>query len=235
MSDRRTPHPRTRLRRALLLAGVLPALLVAGYVLKVALMLHDNAAGRDAFVRGDTDGAARAFADTRTLNWFEPWIAPFDEGASWHAEGDYETAVRDYQAALAHVPRREECTVRINLSLAYEAIGDEALQAGAPARAAEAWQAGLDALAAGRCPTDAGRGARQRADAGDVEERLRSKIQQSEQQPQPEPQQKPDEQPKDEPDPKQEQLEKNNRRGLGERRQGQELYQDDDATRPDAW
>lgn len=235
MSAGRPPHPRARLRRVLLLAGLLPALLVAAYAVKVGLMLHDNAAGRDAFVRGDTDGAAAEFAGTRSLNWFEPWIAPFDEGASWHVEGDYAAAVASYLTALEHVPRREECTVRINLALAYEAIGDEAQQSGAASRAAEAWQAGIDALAAGKCPTEAGRGAEQQADAGAVDERLRAKLKQNQQQPQPEPQQQPEDKPKDQPDPKRERLQDNNQRGLGQRHEDQDLYQDDDVTKPDTW
>ncbi|UUW89830.1 hypothetical protein ABFU82_14120 [Nocardioides sp. WV_118_6] len=236
MSAGRPPYPRARLRRVLLLAGLLPALLVAAYAVKVGLMLHDNAAGRDAFVRGDTDGAAAEFAGTRSLNLFEPWIAPFDEGASWHAEGNYPSAVAAYLAALEHVPRREECTVRINLALAYEAIGDEAQQAGATSRAAEAWQAGIDTLAEGKCPTDAGGGEEQQSDAGAVDERLRGKLKQSQQQPQPEQQpQQPDDKPKDQPDPKRDRLEDNNQRGLGQRHEDQDLYQDEDATKPDTW
>lgn len=180
-----TRHP--RLRRTLLLAGVLPAILSLAFGLKVALMLQDNAGGRDAFDRGDYDGAQVAFADTRSLNWLESWIAPFDEGTAHHAAGEYDAAVPDYEAALEHVPHREECTVRINLALAHEAIGDQHAEEMDSEAAIDSWQTGVDVLAEGGCPDESGRGEEQTADAETLDERLRQKLQQ-EQQPQQQPQ-----------------------------------------------
>ncbi|GAA3668810.1 hypothetical protein GCM10022237_30850 [Nocardioides ginsengisoli] len=227
----------SRTRRILLLAGLLPALLVAAYVIKVALMLHDNSVGRERFDLGDDDGAASSFASTRRLNLMESWIAPFDEGATWHSDGKYATAIRLYEEALRSVPKREECTVRINLALAHEAVGDAAAEAGAKESARESWQAGIDALAAGHCPTDAGRGKKQSSDAGAVDQRLRQKLKDNPPPPQ-DPQQPQDpkpQQPDQKPDPKRDRLDENNRRGQGERHDDQDLYQDHDLSKPDVW
>lgn len=238
-------NPRARLRLALMVGGLLPALLVVALAVKVGLMLQHNADGRDAFERGDYDGAAAEFFDTRSLNWFERWIALFDHGTALHAEGSLEEAISAYEAALRVVPRQEECTVRIDLSLAHEAVGDRQQAANDPDGAKEAWQQGIDVLEAGKCPTDAARGKEQREDAGGVEKRLREKMAQSEQQqqqqdPQDQPPQQPppDQQPDQEPDgddPRKERLERNNDRGSQQRGEDQDLLGDDDYTNPETW
>ncbi len=240
----RRPNPRARLRLALLVAGALPALLVLGYLVKVGLMLQHNAAGRDAFERGDHAGAAAEFFETRDLNWFESWIAPFDEGASHHADGSYDDAIAAYEKALESVPEREECTVRINLALAHEGVGDRQQAEQDLDGAIASWQEGIDVLAAGECPTSSGRGQEQTDDAAAVDERLRNKLQQAQDQqqqqdPQQQPQQPPQE-PGDQPgtegeDPRQERLERNNERGRDQRSEEQDLYDDEDYTRPETW
>lgn len=240
----RRPNRRARLRLALLVAGALPALLVLGYLVKVGLMLQHNAAGRDAFERGDDDGAAAEFYETRDLNWFESWIAPFDEGTAHHAEGAYDDAITAYEKALESVPGREECTVRINLALVYEAVGDQQQADQDLDGAIESWQRGIDVLAAGKCPTDSGRGQEQTDDAKAVDERLRDKRQQAQdQQQQQEPGQQPrqpQEQPGEQPDeggedPREERLERNNEQGRDQRSDEQDLYDDEDYTRPETW
>ncbi|GAA4076645.1 hypothetical protein ACFFOS_16630 [Nocardioides kongjuensis] len=233
-------NPRRRLRVVLLLAGLVPVLLVAAYALKVTLMLQANASGRDAFDRGDLDGAAAEFAGTRTLNWFESWVAAFDEGASEHAQGRYAEAITAYRDALEDVPHRDECTVRINLALAHEAVGDAAAESGATEDARSAYQAGIDVLAAGRCPQDSGRGEEQTADAGAVDERLREKLEQNQDQPQQPQDQQPPQQPQQpgdpgESDPRRDRLQEQNDRGADQRHEDQDLYDDEDYTRPDAW
>ncbi|WGX98244.1 hypothetical protein [Nocardioides sp. L-11A] len=234
----RPAHPRRRLRRVLLLAGLLPTLLVAAYALKVGLMLQANASGRDAFDRGDHDAAAADFAGTRRLNWFESWIAAFDAGTADHARERYDDAIAAYGAALEDVPRRDECTVRINLALVHEAVGDAALAAGATEDARASFQEGIDVLAAGHCPTDAGRGEDQSSDAAAVDKRLREKLTQAEPPPE-QPQQQPEEPPPSEDpgesDPRRDRLDEQNDRGLEQRHDDQGLYQDDDYTRPDTW
>lgn len=235
-------NPRARLRRALLVGGLLPALLVLGYVVKVGLMLQHNAAGRDAFELGDYDGSAAEFFETRDLNWFEPWIAPFDEGTGYHGDGLYDRAIDAYEDALEDVPQGDECTVRINLALAHEAVGDQRQTDEDLDGAIESWQAGIDVLAAGACPTDSGRGQEQSDDAAEVDRRLRDKVQQGKQQqdqeapPQQQSQQPEGGQPDDQgEDPREQRLERNNEQGRDRRNDEQRLYDDQDYTRPESW
>lgn len=229
-------NPRARLRLALMVGGLLPALLVGAYVLKVALMLQHDAAGRDAFERGDYDGAAAEFRDNRSSNWFERWVAPFDQAAALHAQGLLDEAITAYGDALRVVPDREECTVRTNLALAHEAVGDQQAESGDPTGATESWERGIEVLEAGECP-------RRSEDAASTQERLEDKIEQSEQQqrqdgqdqpPQQPPEQQPNEQPDGE-DPRKERLERNNDRGADRRGEDQDLFGDEDYTNPETW
>ena len=211
---------RRRLRRILNLAGILPALLVLLFTVKVVLMLSHSGDGHDRYAADDFDAAAAEFTANRRLNLLESWIAPFDEGVARHAEGEYDDAVAAYIDALEDVPAEEECTVRINLALAQEALGDAAIEMPDRAAALEAWQAGVDALAEGGCPEDSGRGADQTADAKAVDERLRQKIE--EQQPeQQQPLRRPHQQPEQSPEQqrKEERLEQRNQRGSTERQE----------------
>lgn len=236
----RPGNPLARRRAVWMVVGALPALIALAVVLRIGLMLHDNAAGRDAFDRGNDTAAIDSFADTRSFNLFQPWIAPFDEGTAHHADGDYAEALRSYGAALEVVPRREECTVRINAALAHEALGDAAAEGGDTAGARTEYQRGIDVLAAGKCPTEAGRGQQQRDDAGSTDQRLRQKLQQQDRQQQPQDgtqQQPPPQQQQPSPgqDPREGQLERNNQRGLDQRRQDQDLFGDRDFSRPNSW
>ncbi len=190
-----------RLRRVLVLAGILPALVALAFAVKVATMLSHDRDGRSGFDDGTFLAAADEFAANGSLNWFEPWITAFDEGAARHAEGDLEDALELYVAALADVPAEEECTVRINEALALESLGDTAAENGDADEATGRWQAGIDTLAEGGCPTDSGRGEDQTADAAAVDQRLRDKLQQQQQQQQ----QEEEEQQNQQQDPQQQQ------------------------------
>lgn len=115
-------------RRKLLALGLLPLLCSGGLALKVGLMEHRVGGGISAVNDGDADRARTAFAANASLNAFEPWIAPYDEGVAAYLQGDPEAAVALFTAALADVPAAEECRVRTNLALATEAVGDEAAE-----------------------------------------------------------------------------------------------------------
>jgi hypothetical protein len=216
---------RRRLRLILLLGGIVPALAVFALLVKVAVMMGHDSTGREEFGDDDFAAAAGEFGANRTLNWFEPWIAPFDEGTAQHAEGDYDAAIARYTEALEDVPAAEECTVRINLALAHEALGDAA-QEGPPPDGEEAvqqWQAGIDALAEGDCPTDAGRGEEQTEQAAAVDERLRKKLeqeQQKQQQKKKQQQQQPGGEKKK--SPQEQDLDERNRQGQDQRKDRQE-------------
>lgn len=211
------------LRRILVTIGILPALVALVVLGKVVVMMSHDDDGRAAFGAADFAPAADHFGANRTWNWFEPWIAPFDRGTARHADGSYDEAIGLYEEALESVPGVEECTVRINLALAHEALGDLAAQDAPPDPdlAAQHWQAGIDALAAGECPQDSGRGEEQTQDAADVDERLRQKLQEQQQQ---QDQDRPGEdqqQPEDQ-DSQQQELEERNDDGREDRRQEEE-------------
>lgn len=192
---------RSRLRRRLLLAGLAPALVGVLFAGKLTLMLEGNQAGRTAYQEQDFEVARDAFAGNDRLNLFEPWVARFNEGDARNRALDLPGAIARFEAALTDVPHEHECTVRINLALTHEAVGDAAAAgtpaggngpavAGDRAAAIESWQAGRDALAAGQCSTDSGGGPEQTTIAKTVDDRLRDKIEQD-----PPPEQPPDEPP----------------------------------------
>ena len=62
------------------------------------------------------------------------------------------------------------------IALAHEARGDAFAESGDDASARAQWQAGRDALAEGRCPTDAGQGREEQDRAGTVDQRLADKL-----------------------------------------------------------
>ena len=235
----RTREQRKQLRLILIVCGFLPTLLVVGFGIKTWSMLHDNGNGRDGFKRGDYDAAASDFRDNRSLNWVETWLAPFNEGASQHAAASYPEAITSYKKALESVPKDEECTVRINLALVHEVLGDESQEKGAPDAAVESWQEGVDVLAEGDCPDESGRGEEQTKDAAEVDKRLREKIEQNKQEQDPDQQPPPPPPPPKDPnepqDPRKERLERNNKQGQSQRREDQEPFEDDNYSAPNAW
>lgn len=144
------------MRTVLLLAGIAPALLAVGLVLKVGVMMTHDDVGRGLFDDGEYTAAAEEFAANRSWNWFEPWVAPFNQGAALHADGDHDAAIAHYRTALDAVPEVDECLVRTNLALAHEALGDIAQQGPPPdiPAAIEDWEAGLQVLVDGECAVE---------------------------------------------------------------------------------
>lgn len=163
------------MRRRLMLAGIVPALLALVFAAVVLRMTQLQSDGDEAFDQARYPEAADTFAAAGGWNPFEDWVSAFDEGAARHADGDLTPAIDLYRLALETVPQAEECTVRINLSLAHEAVGDAAVE-DEPENARDAWEAGLRVLREGGCPTDAGGGEAQTRDAGVVEQRLLDKL-----------------------------------------------------------
>lgn len=133
---------RSRLRTRLLIAGVLPALLAAGFAAKTTHLLHHARQGTSALQAADPDRARDAYAAAGVVNVLEPWIAPYNEGIAAYFQTDGSDgaaeAVTLFEAALALAPSQEQCRVRHNLALAIEAEGD-AEPASDLARAREQW------------------------------------------------------------------------------------------------
>ena len=175
--DDLTTRPARVLRMRRLMLRLLPLalllLLVAG---RVGLLEWHHRDGLEAFDGSDFATAVGEFDANRSVNPFQPWVAAFNEGVAHHRDGDVQRAIDDYESALASVPLRRECTVRVNLALAHEASGDAFAQAGNTASARTEWQAGREVLAAGLCRTEAGQGPEEQERAATVDQRLADKL-----------------------------------------------------------
>lgn len=168
--------PREQVRRALLLAGIVPVVIGLAFLGKVILMGHHDRSGRDAWDVRDAATAMEHYSANRDLNFLQPWIAHFDAGNAAFLLGENARAIAYYGEALERVPEDHECTVRINMSLTQEAIGDRARDAGDQAGAKAAYEDALATLKEGDCPTDSGQGPEQSQQGESVEERLKEKL-----------------------------------------------------------
>lgn len=120
-------HLRRR-RRRLLLASAPVAVLLA--LLSVRLLtlnvVHDRTLA--AYQAGDRP-ATQAWGERQGwLNVVEQFRSPFAIGDSYVLAGQFEQARPWFEAAFEQVPKGgiDECKVRVNLGLAYEALGDAA-------------------------------------------------------------------------------------------------------------
>lgn len=182
---------RGRWRRVLLVVGVLPLLVALAYTAMVVRVLAVQHSGNGAYADQRYLDAAGSYRSAGHWNPFEDWVAAFDAGAARHAQGQLHSALAAYEAALDFgVPHRDDCTVRINMALAHEALGDQATKKGRVNEADDEYSAGIDALEVGHCPTDSGQGRWQTADAKRVDERLHKKLRHNQQQQQQQQQQK---------------------------------------------
>ena len=218
-----TANPRAARRNQLFLWGLLPALVLLLLAGRVGLLLRADAAGRAAYASGEYGAAQGRFEANRSLNVLEPWKAPFNAGTAHYRDEELAAAVDAFEAALDAGPGRDECTVRIDLALTHEGIGDAAAEADDEPAARDAWTAGREVLAAGDCPTDAGRGPEQSTVAATVDARLADKLGD----PPPE-QQQPEEKEKDqqqapEQQKKQKQIEERNQRAREGRQESKDL------------
>ncbi|GHJ58706.1 hypothetical protein NOK12_12240 [Nocardioides sp. OK12] len=219
---------RERWRKGLLVAGLLPLLLAVALVVKVALMVGYDRGGRAAYAEESFREARSSFAANAVLNWFEPWVAPYDEGLARYRLEDHDGAVRLYRLALVEAPATEQCRVRVNLALALEARGDRASAEGRPDDARVEWTEALSALDAGRCLdlSEASRPADVAA-AQIVDDRVRGKMAEETTDPPLEP-----EPPREEPEPppptseQLAQLEEQNQKAQERRREEQERRED---------
>lgn len=154
------PHPvrprsRRRLRRALMLLGLVPLLATLLLGLKVAIMLQSNQTGRDDFGAGRYDEAAGAFRDSQVVNVLEPWVASYDLGTTLYLQGEYDAARLQLEAARDVAPGDQQCRVRVNLALADEALGDGQLADGNLAAAQQSWFYARVELRTKKCTTSA--------------------------------------------------------------------------------
>jgi tetratricopeptide (TPR) repeat protein len=144
-------HHRLRVRRRLLVLGLLPLLLALALCLKVGVMLGFDERGRSAFAEGRFEDAGDAFGVNERLNLFEPWVSRFDEGTADYALADFASARTLLESALLVVPDHAQCLVRVNLALTLEGLGDADLADGRRDRAETSWREGIAVLDEGGC------------------------------------------------------------------------------------
>ena len=217
---RPVPTAREQVRRGLLLAGIVPVLIGLVFLLKVIAMGHHDRGGREAWDARDAATAMEHYVANRDFNFLQPWIAHFDAGNAAFLLGENARAVAYFGEALERAPKEDECTVRINMSLTQEAIGDLARDAGDQGGAKSAYEEALATLKAGKCPTDAGKGEEQSKQGKSTQDRLEDKLT-PKQPPPPQSNQKPPPEKPQSPDEKEEKLDQRNGDG--------ETYRRDDA------
>jgi len=215
---------RRRIRRWIAI-GTLPltlaALLFVGKILSMYAFAHQSIT---AYVADDYAGSEASARGQEFLNWFEPFKAPFNVGTALAGAEKLPDARAKLEESLDLATGLEVCTVRINLALVLERMGDAARAEGDGAGAAEFYGEALTITTempeecnsdeAQEQSSDPDRDMQQSRE--DLEDRLKQK--QQNEQPPPEEEQEQEPQPSDE---KLEELEDKLEQGTQERDQQQ--------------
>jgi hypothetical protein len=203
---------RRRIRRWIAI-GTLPltlaALLFVGKILSMYAFAHQSVTN---YVIDDYAGSESAARGQEFLNWFEPYKAPFNVGTALAGAEELEKARAKLEEALELAQGLEVCSVRINLALVIERMGDAARSDGDGAAAAELYgeaftitsemPAECNSDEAEQQSSDPERDMQQSKEG--LEDRLKQK--QQDQQPPPEQQEPPQNEPQQDPPPSQEKL-----------------------------
>ncbi|WP_295101505.1 tetratricopeptide repeat protein [uncultured Microbacterium sp.] len=198
---------RRRIRRWIAI-GTLPltlaALLFVGKILSMYAFAHQSIT---AYVADDYAGSEASARGQEFVNWFEPFKAPFNVGTALAGAEKLPEARAKLEESLDLATGLEVCTVRINLALVLERMGDAARAEGDGAGAAEFYGEALTVTTempeecnsdeAQEQSSDPDRDMQQSRE--DLEDRLKQK-QQNEQPP-------PEEEQEQEPQPSEEKLE----------------------------
>nr|WP_236571260.1 hypothetical protein [Microbacterium hydrocarbonoxydans] len=183
--------------------GTLPltlaALLFVGKLLSMYAFAHQSIS---AYVADDYAGAESAARGQEFLNWFEPYKAPFNVGTALAGAEKLPESRAKFEESLSLATGLEVCSVRINLAIVIERMGDAARSDGDGAAAAELYGEALTVTAempeecnsdeAQEQSSDPDRDMQQSRE--DLEDRLKQKQQQEEQTPPEEPQEQEQEQ-----------------------------------------
>jgi hypothetical protein len=121
------PHLRRRRRRLLLASAPLVVLLVLVAARLVSLNLV-AAQTLDAYQAGDKPRTMAWGERQGWVNVVEQFRSPFAIGDAHVLSGHYELARPWFEQAFERVPKGgiDDCKVRVNLGLTYEALGDQA-------------------------------------------------------------------------------------------------------------
>ncbi|WP_314424868.1 hypothetical protein [uncultured Microbacterium sp.] len=202
----------------------LAALLFVGKLLSMYAFAHQSISS---YVADDYAGAESAARGQEFLNWFEPYKAPFNVATALAGAEKLPESRAKFEESLELATGLEVCSVRINLAIVIERMGDAARADGDGAGAAELYGEALTVTAempeecnsdeAQEQSSDPDRDMQQSRE--DLEDRLKQKQQEEEQTPPEEPQQEEPEQQEQPSDEKIEDLQKQLEQGTQERDQ----------------
>lgn len=145
-----------KLRKVLLIS--LPFwLVVALLCVKLISLSVENRAGMASYESGDHGSAKTHFSRLGIGNIAERWIAPYNRGTAHFQLRQYPAAQKDFHKAVQTAPPEHQCTVRINLALTLEALGDDETAAQNPSRAAEHYRQAGQVLAEANCADPTGK------------------------------------------------------------------------------
>jgi len=160
-------NPRTARRNQLFGLGIVPALVVLLLALDVGLQIRTNLDGRAEYDDKDYANAEQTFLDATGLDLPESWVRSFNAGAAAYQDARYDDAAAHFESALGDAPDDRECTVRVNLALTHEAVGDQHRRRGNRKQSLAQFGAARRALEAGGCADGEGES---------VDRRLAAKI-----------------------------------------------------------
>lgn len=118
--------------------GTLPltlaALLFVGKVLSMYAFAHQSITS---YVADDFAGSTASAQGQEFINWFQPFVAPYNVGTALAGSEDLDGARAKLEEALPLAHGLEVCAVRVNLAIVIERQGDVAVTMGDGAAAAE--------------------------------------------------------------------------------------------------
>lgn len=119
---------RLRRRKRLLLYSAPLCLIALAISLKFIGIAAFSGFAHANYQHNQFNAAANWLQPLHVANWFESYKAPFNHGNILFKKGDFHEAEEMYRKALETVPTEHECSVRINLALTLERLGDAAVQ-----------------------------------------------------------------------------------------------------------
>jgi hypothetical protein len=122
----RSGSARLRLRRRLLVFSAPIALLLVVVIVKSLSVVIAGESAVSTFTERDNAGLRRAVDSLTVLNVIEPAKAYFAAGSLAVLDNRLEEADRQFSESLSRTQTGESCSVRVNLELVRETLGDRA-------------------------------------------------------------------------------------------------------------
>lgn len=135
---------RLRLRRRLMVFSLPAALLLLVAVTKMISILLVGSSAVSDFAQHNTEALRDDINTLSMLNIIEPQKVTFAQADLAVLEGRLDDAEHAFSAALAHTPAASSCTVRVNLELVRETLGDLAARSGDKNLARQRYTSALD-------------------------------------------------------------------------------------------